>query len=71
RKSNGSAKTLLIPVVVTLAAFVLLLPFGIDTVAKNELLMYDGPYSEPQLVTRMAKMLIEDKTDLKVTIQDQ
>ncbi len=33
--------------------------------------MYDGPHSEPQLLTRMVKMLVEDKTDLNVTIQDQ
>ena len=71
RKSNGSGKKLILPLVVVLLSFFLLLPFGIDSVAKNELLMYDGPYSEPQLVTRMAKMLIEENTDLKVTIQDQ
>lgn len=71
RKSGGASKKLWIPLLVIPIAFFLLLPFGIDSVAKNELRMYDGPYSEPQLITRMAKILIEDQTDLDVTIQDQ
>ncbi len=71
RKSGASGKKLWVLLVIVPVAFFLLLPFGIDTVGKNELRMYDGTYSEPQLITRMAKMLIEDKTDLKVTIQDQ
>lgn len=71
RKSNGSGKSLWVPLVVVVISFFLLLPFGIDSVAKNELRMYDGTYSEPQIITRMVKMLVEDKTDLNVTIQDQ
>lgn len=71
RKSGNSGKKLWVLLLSVPIAFFLLLPFGVDSVAKNELLMYDGPYSEPQLITRMVKMLIEDKTDLNVTIQDQ
>ena len=34
-------------------------------------LLYDGDYSETQLMHHMVKMLVEDQTDLTVTIQDQ
>ena len=33
--------------------------------------MYDGDYSETQIMTHMAKILIEDKTDLNVVVKDQ
>ena len=55
-----------------LAALLLLLPFGLrDTTGENELLLYDGDYSETQIMHHMVKLLVEDKTDLTVTIQDQ
>ena len=34
-------------------------------------MLYDGDYSETQLMHHMVKMLVEDQTDLTVTIQDQ
>lgn len=33
--------------------------------------LYDGDYSETQLLTHMVKLLVEDRTDLKVNLMDQ
>lgn len=35
------------------------------------LVLYDGDYSETQLLTHMVQMLVEDKTDLTVTVKGQ
>ena len=37
----------------------------------SELVMYDGDYSEPQIMTRMVKYLVEDRSNLRVTIKDE
>ena len=37
----------------------------------NTLQMYDGTYSEEQLVTYMVKLIVEEHTDLNVNIKDQ
>lgn len=37
----------------------------------NALQMYDGTYSEEQLVTYMVKLVVEEHTDLNVNIKDQ
>ena len=37
----------------------------------NQLEMYDGNFSEMQLIHHMIKMLVEDKTDLTVHIKDE
>ena len=71
RKSRGGSRKLWIPVAAVLLAFFLLLPYGMKSTADNELLLYDGDYSETQIMHHMVKMLVEDKTDLTVTIQDQ
>lgn len=71
RAHGSGTKKMWIPVGLILVAFVALLPFGLKTTGENELLLYDGDYSETQIMHHMAKMLIEDKTDLTVTIQDQ
>ena len=72
RKSRGGSKGMWIPVAAILLAFVLLLPYGMGKGSgENELLLYDGDYSETQIMHHMVKMLVEDKTDLTVTIQDQ
>ena len=34
-------------------------------------MLYDGDYSETQLMHHMVKMLVEDQTDLTVNISDQ
>ena len=57
------------PLVLFLVVFFLLLPYGQDST--GDILMYEGNFSETQLLHHMAKMLIEDQTDLTVTIQDQ
>ena len=38
---------------------------------ENTLQMYDGTYSEEQLVTYMVKLIVEEHTDLDVNIKDQ
>ena len=69
---GGGGKRMWIPVAALLLAFVLILPFGLrDTTGANELILYDGDYSETQVMHHMIKMLVEDQTDLTVTIKDQ
>ena len=58
-----------VPVIAILLAFCLLLPFGRGS--SGDLTLYDGDYSETQLMHHMVKMLVEDRTDLTVTIRDQ
>ena len=69
RKSRGGSRTMWVPVVAILLAFCLLLPYGRGS--SGDLMLYDGDYSETQLMHHMVKMLVEDQTDLTVTIQDQ
>ena len=38
---------------------------------KYEIELYDGNYSEIQLVHKMVELLVEDRTDIEVTIKDQ
>ena len=64
-------KKLWIPIVGVLAAFVLLLPFGIKTGSDNTLELYDGDYSETAIMHHMVEMLVEDQTDLDVEVKDQ
>lgn len=71
RRSNGGFKKIGIPVVAALLALVLLLPYSMGRGDENTLMLYDGDYSETQIMHHMVKMLVEDKTDLDVTIQDQ
>ena len=53
----------------TILLFCLLLPYGQS--ATGDLILYDGDYSEPQLLHRMVKLLVEDGSDLRVIILDQ
>ena len=69
RKSRGGSRKMWIPVVALLLAFCLLLPYGRGS--SGDLMLYDGDYSETQLMHHMVKMLVEEQTDLSVTIQDQ
>ncbi len=69
RRSRGGSRKMWIPVAALLLAFCLLLPYGRGST--GDILLYDGDYSETQLMHRMAKLLVEDRTDLTVTIQDQ
>ena len=69
RKSRGGSKKMWIPVAAIVLAFILLLPYGRG--GTGDILLYDGDYSETQLMHHMVKMLVEDQTDLTITIQDQ
>lgn len=71
RKRGGGGRTMWIPVAAILLAFLLLLPYGLSSVGEGELLLYDGDYSETQIMHHMVKLLVEDRTDYAVTIQDQ
>ena len=70
-RKQGGAKSMWIPAAAILLAFILLLPYGLSSVGEGELLLYDGDYSETQIMHHMVKMLVEDRTDWTVTIQDQ
>jgi len=71
RNFKGGVRRMILPFAVTLAAFFALLPYGVSSVGADELLLYDGDYSETQIMHHMIKFLVEDKEDIKVTIQDQ
>ena len=58
-----------IPVAGLLVCFLLLLPYGRTSV--SDLSLYDGDYSETQLMHHMVKMLVEEQTGLSVNIGDQ
>ena len=68
-KDRGGSRKMWIPVAAILLAFCLLLPYGRGS--SGDLMLYDGDYSETQLMHHMVKMLVEDQTDMTVTIQDQ
>lgn len=69
RRSRGGSRKMWIPVAALLLTFCLLLPYGRGST--GDILLYDGDYSETQLMHHMVKLLVEDRTDLTVTIQDQ
>ena len=71
RRRGGGARSMWIPAAAVAAAFLLLLPYGLSPAGEGEILLYDGDYSETQIMHHMAKMLVEDRTDYTVTIQDQ
>ena len=68
-KDRGGSRKMWIPGAAILLAICLLLPYGRGS--SGDLMLYDGDYSETQLMHHMVKMLVEDQTDLTVTIQDQ
>ena len=68
-KDRGGSRKMWIPVAAILLAICLLLPYGRGS--SGDLMLYDGDYSETQLMHHMVKMLVEDRTGLSVTIQDQ
>ena len=71
RRAKGGSKKMWVPVAAILLAFCLLLPYGSSKGGANDLLLYDGDYTETQVMHHMIKLLVEEKTDLTVTIQDQ
>lgn len=69
RGGKRPGKKLWLPLCAAVCLLLVLVPFAGKK--PQGLLLYDGDYSETQIMTRMAKMLIEDRTGLNVTIQDQ
>lgn len=69
RRSRGGSRKMWVPMAGLLVCFLLLLPYG--RTSSGDLSLYDGNYSEPQLMHRMVKLLVEDQTDLSVNIGDQ
>lgn len=69
RGGKRLGKKLWLPLGAAVCLLLVLVPFAGKK--PQGLLLYDGDYSETQIMTRMAKMLIEDRTGLNVTIQDQ
>ena len=69
RKTGSGSKKMWIPVAGLVSSFLILLPFMAKS--NSGLILYDGDYSETQLIHHMVKILVEDKTDLDVTIKDQ
>lgn len=69
RRDRGGSRKLWLPLALILIAFCLLLPYGKRST--GDIMLYDGDYSETQLMHHMAKMLIENQTDLSVILQDQ
>ena len=74
RRQPGKRKSRLVPAA---AAALLALALVAGTAAyggsssAGTLTIYDGNYSETQLLTRMVKLIVEDRTGLPVTIRDQ
>lgn len=72
KKRHGSMRDIAIAGAAMLLALCMLLPLGLrETTGADEMVLYDGDYSETQLMHHMIKLLVEDKTDLTVTIKDQ
>ena len=69
RKNRGASRRMWLGAAAVAAVFAALIPFGIKN--SEGLILYDGDYSETQLMHHMVKLLVEDKTDLSVTILDQ
>ena len=68
-RSRGGSRKMWIPVAGLLVCFLLLLPYG--RTFSGDLSLYDGDYSETQLMHHMVKMLVEEQTGLSVSIGDQ
>lgn len=72
KKVRGVSRRAGIVMAVLMAAVAVAIPFGLrDTVADTELVLYDGDYTETQVMDRIIQQLVENKTDLTVTIKDQ
>lgn len=71
-KANGISRRAGALMAAVLVLSAIAIPFGMrDTTAATELTLYDGDYSETQVMDRIIKHLVESKTDLTVTIKDQ
>lgn len=72
RKSHSSMKRVVSSIIIVFVAFIATVPFQIAGSNKAEdMIVYDGDYTESQIMHHMIKHLVEGKTDLNVTIKDQ
>lgn len=72
KKAHGVSRRAAAVLACILAAVAISIPFGLrDSVGDTELVLYDGDYSETQIMDRIIQQLVESKTDLTVTIKDQ
>lgn len=72
KKARGVSRRTGIVLACLAAAVAVSIPFGLrDTAGDRELILYDGDYSETQIMDRIIQQLVESKTDLTVTIKDQ
>ncbi len=73
RKSHSNMRKVVSSLLVIFLAFGVTVPFAISQSKGEgtELIMYEGDYSEVRIMHHMAKMLIENETNLKVKIKDQ
>lgn len=72
KNSHGVSRGTAAGMAAVLLAIAVMVPFGLQTnTGEDTLVLYDGDYSETQLMHRMAKLLIEDRTPLTVELRDQ
>ncbi len=72
KKAHGDIKNIARGAAALLAAVCIIIPLGLTGgTGENELVLYDGNYSETQIMHHMLKLLVEDKTDLTVTVKDE
>lgn len=59
--------------IITILISLLLIVFftGCNSSKKNEIVIYDGNFSEMKIIHQMVKMLVEKHTDVTVTIKDE
>lgn len=69
RRHRGGTRKMWLPAAALAVCFCLLLPYG--RASSGDLSLYDGDYSETQLMHCMVKLLVEEHTELTVNISDQ
>ncbi|MBB5183129.1 glycine betaine ABC transporter substrate-binding protein [Catenisphaera adipataccumulans] len=72
RQSHNSTRRILASLAVLVGLCFVTIPGEMSVMGSSEgLVMYDGDYTEVRIMDRIAKEMIEDQTDLTVTIKDQ
>ncbi len=73
RKSHSSMKRVVSSLLIIFLMFGVTVPFTLQQSSgqNKEIVLYEGDYSETQIMHHMAKMLIENDTDATVVIKDQ
>lgn len=72
KASRGVSRRMGIALACLMALAAVCIPFGLrESTGETELVLYDGDYSETQIMDRLVRDLVEDRTALTVTIRDQ